>query len=432
MWRRLWKPPLAFVIPWAAVVLAALYIVYRLVDPLPPRHFVIAAGIAGSGYGKLAREYQRILARDGVELEIRYYPGAVEHFDVLRNSASGVQAALATFGFTGPNDADILHSLGGISDSPVFIFYRNAAPITQFAQFRGKRLSIGMPTTAIRALMLQVLEATGALDASTRLVDLGHAEAIDALIAGEIDAAMFPIPMDDDVLHRALGAPGIRLMSIAQAEAIAKAVPGLKRVVLWRGLISLSRDIPDSDIDLLAVRNRVLVRKELNPALQYLLLEAMREVHWSPGPFNRLGEFPAEQPNDLPLSPTAEAFYRSGRTFWQQYTSFWLTSLLNRIVFFVIPIAAILIPLIGFAPRFYRWVHVRPINRLHQALGDLERELGPSVDRSRCVEYQTRIAQIESAVRLLKVARPFEADLHRLRMHLRMVQEDVSRMGAAI
>jgi hypothetical protein len=46
--------------------------------------------------------------------------------------------------------------------------------------------------------------------------------------------------------------------------------------------------------------------------LQYLLLEAMREVHSPPGPFNRLGEFPAEQPNDLPLSATAEAFYRSG------------------------------------------------------------------------------------------------------------------------
>ena len=220
-------------------------------------------------------------------------------------------------------------------------------------------------------------------------------------------------------------------MSVAQAEAIAKTVPGLKHVVLWRGLISLTRDIPDSDIDLLAFRNRVLVRKDLHPALQYLLLEAMREVHWPPGPFNRLGEFPAEQPNDLPLSPTAEAFYRSGPTFWQRYTSFWLTSLLNRIVFFVIPVVVMLIPFIGFAPRFYRWLHVRRIDQLHRALGNLERELAQSADRSRCVEYQARIAEIESAVRLLKVARPFEVDLQRLRIHLRMVQEDVSRMGAA-
>ena len=56
------------------------------------------------------------------------------------------------------------------------------------------------------------------------------------------------------------------------------------------GLIDLGRDIPNSDVDLLALRNRLLIRKELHPALQYFR-EAMREVHAAPGPFNRLGEF---------------------------------------------------------------------------------------------------------------------------------------------
>ena len=156
----------------------------------------------------------------------------------------------------------------------------------------------------------------------------------------------------------------------------------------------------------------------------------MREVHWPTGPFNRLGEFPAEQPNDLPLSPTAEAFYRSGPTFWQRYTTFWLTSLLNRIVFFVIPVIAAMVPVIGFALPFYRWLHMRRIDQLHRALGNLERELARSEHRSRPVKYQTRIAEIESAIRSLKVARPFEVDLHRLRIHLRMVQEEVRRMAA--
>jgi uncharacterized protein len=137
--------------------------------------------------------------------------------------------------------------------------------------------------------------------------------------------------------------------------------------VLWRGLLDLSRDIPNSDVDLLASRNRLLVRKDLHPALQYLLLEAMREVHWPAGPFNRLGEFPAEQPSDLPLSPTAEAFYRSGPTLWQRYTSFWLTSLLNRIAFFIIPVVVALIPIIGFVLTFHRWLHLRRIDRLPPA-----------------------------------------------------------------
>ena len=50
MWPR---SPLIIVILSAAIVVAALYVTYRLVDPLPPRHFAIAAGAAGSGYDNL-------------------------------------------------------------------------------------------------------------------------------------------------------------------------------------------------------------------------------------------------------------------------------------------------------------------------------------------------------------------------------------------
>jgi hypothetical protein len=161
-------------------------------------------------------------------------------------------------------------------------------------------------------------------------------------------------------------------------------------------------------------------------------LGAMREVHSAPSAFSRLGEFPAEEPNDLPLTPTAEAFYRARPTVWQRYMSFWLASLLNRIVFFVIPFVVMLIPVIGVAPRFYRWLYVRRIDQAHRALGKLERHLAQSADRSRLGEYRARIAEIDSAVHLLKVPRPFEVDLQRLRIHLRMVQEDVSRMAADI
>jgi TRAP-type uncharacterized transport system substrate-binding protein len=429
MWHREWRP-LVLVLAVTAIVIAVLSIAYRWVDPLPPRHFTIAAGPTRSGYDVFARQYARILARDGVQLEIRNSVGGVENVDLLRDSASGVQAAVTAFGFGQPSDADSFYSLGGMFDAPIYIFYRSAEPITHFAQFRGKRVCIGKPGTALRFLMLEALKATDALDPSIELVDLDFSESIDALIAGEIDVTLYPALDTGGPLERMLGAPGIQLMNVAQAEAIAKIVPGLKHLVLWRGLVSLSRDIPNTDIDLLATRNRVLVRKDLHPALQYLLLEAMREVHRPAGPFNRLGEFPAEQPNDLPLSPTAQAFYRSGPSFWQRYTSFWLTSLLNRVVFFVIPVVLALIPLLGYAPRLYRWLYVHRIDELHRALGRIERELHRSAEPSRVVEYQRRIAEIESAVQSLKVARPFEVDLQRLRIHLRMVQEDLGRMTA--
>jgi hypothetical protein len=366
MWRTV---SLVILVCAAAIVSGASYVVYRLVDPLPPRHLVIAASTSGSGYDSIAKRYAVILDRHGVELEIRHSAGAVDDLNLLRDRSSGVQAALTTIGFTQPADMDVLHSLGGIFDAAIFIFYRGPEPITTFAQLRGKRLGMGVPGTALQSLMLDVLKATDALDASKQLVNLDYAASIDALISGSVDVAIVPAMENAE---RTIAAPGIRLMSVAQAEAIAKTVPGLKHVVLWRGLIDLSRDIPNSDVDLLALRNRLLVRKELHPALQYLLLEAMREVHSAPGPFNRFGEFPAEQPNDLPLSATAEAFYRSGPLFWQRYTSFWISSLLSRIVFFVIPVLAALIPIVGFTLSFYRWLRIRRAGRLYRALGKLK------------------------------------------------------------
>src|SRR5262245_48566642 len=64
MWSR---SPLIVVILSAAIVVATSYVTYRLVDPLPPRHLAIAAGAAGSGYDNVARQYARILARNGVD-----------------------------------------------------------------------------------------------------------------------------------------------------------------------------------------------------------------------------------------------------------------------------------------------------------------------------------------------------------------------------
>ena len=72
----MWKP-LLILVPLAIIVFAVLYVVYRLLDPLPPRHLAIAAGMPGSGYDNFARQYARILARHGVELEIRNSAGAV-------------------------------------------------------------------------------------------------------------------------------------------------------------------------------------------------------------------------------------------------------------------------------------------------------------------------------------------------------------------
>jgi TRAP-type uncharacterized transport system substrate-binding protein len=188
---RIMRRTLFFILVLSAAVLLIAYTAYVIIDPLPPRHLAIAAGPVGSEYDTFAKQYARILARHGVMLEVHNSAGAVENLELLRDPASGVQAALTTFGFI-PSDTGTLYSLGGIFNSAIYVFYRNDRPVTLFGQFRGKRLAIGMPGTALRSLFLEVLGATDAIDPSTQFLPMDFPAAIDALIAGQIDVAVVP------------------------------------------------------------------------------------------------------------------------------------------------------------------------------------------------------------------------------------------------
>src|SRR5262249_17526553 len=137
--------PFVFVMFWAVIAFALIYIGYRWIDPLPPRRLSIAAGAVGSTYDEYARQYARILARNGVQLNVRNSVGGLENLHLLRDPASGVQAALTSFGLSESDDPETLNSLGGIFDAPIFIFYRNAQPITHFPHSVASALQLACP-----------------------------------------------------------------------------------------------------------------------------------------------------------------------------------------------------------------------------------------------------------------------------------------------
>jgi TRAP-type uncharacterized transport system substrate-binding protein len=399
------------------------YATYRLVDPAPPRKIVISASTPDSGYERFARRYAERFGREGIELEIRPSEGSLENLERLRDPGSGVHAAFTTTGAALPGDAESLASLGGIFYSPIFVFYRGKQPWVRFSQLKGARISIGRPGTFVRGYVHRILEESGALGGKTILRDLDNDAALEALLGGEIDAAVFPAPLDAPVVQRALAAPGVRLMNVSQADAITKKIPALRHIVLPRGLIDLEHDVPRQDLHLIATSNSLVIRKDLHPALQYLFLEAMREVHSEPGPFHQQGEFPAVSPQDLPLSEQAERFYRSGRPWLYDYTNFWVAVLLDRLLRILIPLLLALIPILRYAPSLYKWLHRRRIWRLHREIAELESDLSRHPDDQDAQDaYRARLAEMEAKVRNLRVPLPFEDELYLLRSHLALLR----------
>lgn len=424
--RDLWLVAL----PSLAILLAVLYAAIRFTEPLPPDRLVIATSLPGSGYDLYAQRYKERLAREGVTLEIRNTAGSAENLALLRDPKSGVDVAFTTVGGANAQDEERLGSLGGLFPSPVLVLYRGNDTITRFRDFHGKRVSIGASGTVIRSVMMKLLHASGVAEGTT-IVDLPPDQAFKALILGNIDAMIVPSPLETPLVRSALRTPGIRLMNVAQADAIARRMPELRHVVLPRGGIDLAQDDPPEDVHLLASLNSLVAKRSLHPALQLLLLDAASDIHSAPGLFQRFGEYPSAQPQDMPLTETAERFYKTGRPFLYRHLGFRFAALVDRLTSILLPLLAVLIPVLGYAPPMYRWLNRRRIWAWHGELLQVEAGLEMLTESDDRAQLAERLAEIEAGVATIRVGRPYLNEVYHLRRHVAEVKRKLAESQLA-
>ena len=66
--------------------------------PTPPSKVVLAAGFKGASFEYYGRQYQEILARSHVQLELRETAGAIENLTLLQDPKADVQIAFVIGG----------------------------------------------------------------------------------------------------------------------------------------------------------------------------------------------------------------------------------------------------------------------------------------------------------------------------------------------
>ena len=104
--------------PLIAVALLGLIIAFMLMDPAPPKKIRFAAGAPGGAYHVYAERYQRLLAEQGVQVDLVDTAGSVENL---------VQGGLAS-----GHDREMLRSLGGLFPEPFWVFVRSDAGVNAF------------------------------------------------------------------------------------------------------------------------------------------------------------------------------------------------------------------------------------------------------------------------------------------------------------
>lgn len=228
--------------------------------------------------------------------------------------------------------------------------------------------------------------------------------------------------VNSSVVHRALSQEGVRLISLDDAEAYSRQFTYLHHLVLPEGGVDLARNIPPHRVHIVAPTTMLVAKEDVHPAITYLMMKIISQVHGGAGLFHNKGDFPSTRGDDYPLNTQAANYYRSGPPVLDKYLPFWVATFVSRAIIIVLPLLAIMIPLSKIIPVAYSWMKRRKILRYYgelRALETLLKQNNPVVSKGFFLE---KLDEIESKVKEIKMPISYSQELYDLRSHIQLVR----------
>lgn len=405
----------------------AIWLAFAILRPTPPRRVAMTTGPEGSFSAELGKSYREFLARDGIDLRLIPSTGAVDSVSRLQDAKSGISIAIIPGGITSRQDAPGLVSLGTLFYEPLWVFSRGDT-LEKLESLQGLRIAIGQEGSGTRKLSLEFLARVGIIDKkSATLLSLNPQESVEKLLHREIDAAILLDAWESPVVHDFFAIKDIKLANIRRADAFIALYPFLHKLVLPAGFADMIENRPPTDVLLLAPKASLVVRSDLHPAIQYLLLEVATQIHSEPGVFRSAGQFPAPEAMGLPLSTYARQFYKTGPPFLQRHLPFWLAVLAQQMLVLFVPVLGFLYPLMRFSPVIYGWAQRRRIYRLYFELKTLEDAMTSASTHKDSEGFIERLDGLDNRASRLSLPMSYRPLLYELRSHIHIVRQRVRK-----
>lgn len=409
--------------PISIILLIVLIILSRFIAPAPPKNISFAAGSPTGAYTLTAKSYAEVFAQQKFTLEVVTTSGSGDNLELLRSGK--VSAAIIQGGTATPEDKQKLQSLGAIFYEPLWVFFRSditpaRADDVDIRSLQGLRIAAGSPTSGTRALTESLIRQNGF---TTDLIDFTGDAGAAALVKGEIDVLIAVSGPNAPFVRDLLANGDIQVLSFERALAYERRTPFLKRVIFPEGGLDLQNNLPSRPIELVAPAAEVVVRKDLHPAIQSLLLDAMTSSHRGGTLLSAPGEFPTPHQIDLPLSEEAERYYESGPSFLRRVFPFTVANFLERAWVLAIPLVTLGFPLVRAAPPIYRWRTRRKIYVWYRDLRELEEQGRSSSTHEERVRVSRELAALQAEVGRVEVPDSYTDELYRLRSHILFVRQ---------
>ena len=422
---------------WVLLVflLALVMGIWWYADPPPPRHVVMTTGSIGGSYEVLGKKYAEFFAKKGVVLELVSTMGAQENLSRLSDRNDSVQAAFVQAGVAPPKSVSGIQSLGAIDYEPIWFFYNGPEIKRSDFQvvhnhakfFNNRKISVGVEGSGTHDQAMQLVKATGLDRTSLQFVYLPADKAVQALKNSEIDGAFIVDGYESANVQALLADSRMNLVTFRRAEAFTKILPYLQILRVPEGAFNLQRNFPSEDINLVATTTNLLIDDRMHPAIQFLFLEAAREINGKESFFAKREEFPSFKDSLLPESPVAMHYEKNRYPLLVNYFPFWLAELINRLLFVLLPFFVLAYPALHALPSFRTRRMYNKINRLYGELKTFEQDLLLNFNELKRDEYLKKLDLLEYQALNIQVSKRLAGDYYTLRTSIDYVRNCLNR-----
>ena len=410
----------------AVLALTAVIITYQFVEPAPPKSLSIATASAEGAYYSFANEYKEHFAKENIDLEVIETSGSVENLELLQSGK--VDIAFLQGGIGTAKDFPDFVGLASLYEEPLIIFVRKGLKVETFADFTGKIIAAGENGSGTRKIVEQLLADNELSNKDDiELVPLGGNEGAKALLEGNVDALMMVIRADSQIVQQLFLNKDVDLVSLDRAEAYTRLHNYLSHIVLVEGVLDMAKNIPNKDYHLIAPSATLVAHKDIHPALVDLMMQVAEKVHDQSSVLTANREYPSPENLDFPLSSEADRYFKHGPPFLQRYLPFWAASLIDRLKFMILPLIALLIPLMKVLPPTYRWRIRSRIYRWYDELHELDVELKNEENVETLTEAIKVVNAMEQEVREVEVPLSYAEELYNLRVHIDLLRNQFER-----
>lgn len=401
-------------------------IAYQFVEPAPPTRLRMATASKEGAYHRYGKLYKDFFALQNIELELVPTSGSVENLQLLKEKK--VEVAFVQGGIGSSKDSPELKGLASLYLEPLFIFARSGKRITSFSELEGKRIALGPEGSGTRKIVMQLLADNNLQDSDKmRTLPYGGREGADKLIAGEIDLLFMVTSTSSPLVKELFHQPDITLVNLERAKSYSVLHSYLSHIVMPEGVLDMAANIPANDIHFVAPAATLVAGEEMHPALIDLMMQAASYVHGKSVVLGADLHFPSSDFLDFPLSSEAERYFKHGPPFLQRFLPFWAASLIDRLKFMLLPMLALILPLMKILPPTYRWRVRSKIYRWYDELHQIDVTTLKSRNRKVISDALQDISTMEEDVRLVEVPLSYSQELYNLRLHIELLREKLER-----